>query len=281
MDELDIVIATHDNLPFLQVCVETIRKSTTVPHKTIVIDDRSAGNIGEWCKAQADVSYIRNDRLDALARLWNIGILSSTSPYVCILNDDCFVSPGWDVAMLDYLKAHPGTGIVGPVTYEGLQGMDPEFWTNVPHYDGRHNQHLTSQGGIEGDLASCYGGDYFKFAKAFQDRHKDMILNFPPTYCFIVRREVFQDIGIFDPIFKRFWFEDLDFFFRVKCDEHWKMESIGWVYVHHLRSTSVIREDSYKEQMDSNNSKFHLKAHALNEIRKRDGKAPFSNPMGI
>lgn len=60
------------------------------------------------------------DAREPLAALWNRVIDESTNPYVCLLNSDCFVGPGWDVGVLAALSQKT-VGAVGPYANQGQQ----------------------------------------------------------------------------------------------------------------------------------------------------------------
>ena len=94
-----IVIPTWNNLPFLQLAVETIRRHSAHAHEILVhVNDGADGTL----------AWVREQGLKHTASAGNIGICFAvnrvaalaTQPYVLYLNDDMAVLPGWDTRLL-------------------------------------------------------------------------------------------------------------------------------------------------------------------------------------
>ena len=97
---ISIVIPTWNNLPFLQLAVDTIRRHSAHPHEILVhVNDGSDGTL-DWVRAEG---------LKHTASPANIGICYAvnrvaalaTRPYLLYLNDDMAVLPGWDARLLE------------------------------------------------------------------------------------------------------------------------------------------------------------------------------------
>ena len=102
-----IVIPTWNNLPFLQLAVETIRRNSTHKHEVLVhVNDGSDGTL-DW---------VREQGLRHSASASNIGICFAvnrvaalaTQPFLLYLNDDMAVLPGWDTRLLEVAKRLDG-----------------------------------------------------------------------------------------------------------------------------------------------------------------------------
>lgn len=102
-----IVIPTWNNLPFLQLAVDTIRRHSAHAHEILVhVNDGSDGTLA-WVRAQG---------IKHTASLGNIGICFAvnrvatlaTQPYLLYLNDDMAVLPGWDTRLLDVAQRLEG-----------------------------------------------------------------------------------------------------------------------------------------------------------------------------
>jgi hypothetical protein len=95
-----IIIPTWNNLPFLQLAVETIRRHSAQAHEILVhVNDGSDGTL----------AWVREQGLKHTASAGNIGICYAvnqvaalaTTPYLLYLNDDMAVLPGWDARLLE------------------------------------------------------------------------------------------------------------------------------------------------------------------------------------
>ena len=102
-----IVIPTWNNLPFLQLAVETIRRHSAHAHEILVhVNDGADGTL----------AWVREQGLRHTASAGNIGICFAvnrvaalaTQPYVLYLNDDMAVLPGWDTRLLDVAERLDG-----------------------------------------------------------------------------------------------------------------------------------------------------------------------------
>lgn len=94
-----IVIPTWNNLPFLALAVDSIRRHSAHEHQVLVhVNDGSDGTL-DWVRSQG---------LAHTASPANIGICYAVNrvaamadrPYLVYMNDDMAVLPGWDSALL-------------------------------------------------------------------------------------------------------------------------------------------------------------------------------------
>ena len=104
---ISIVIPTWNNLPFLQLAVDTIRRHSAHAHEILVhVNDGSDGTL-DWVRAEG---------LKHTASPGNIGICYAvnrvaalaTQPYLLYLNDDMAVLPGWDARLLEVAQRLAG-----------------------------------------------------------------------------------------------------------------------------------------------------------------------------
>jgi glycosyltransferase involved in cell wall biosynthesis len=95
-----IVIPTWNNLAYLRLCVDSVRRNSAHTHQIIVhVNDGSDGT-REW---------VRGAGLDATFSESNVGICWAVNEaatrarreFIVYLNDDMFCLPGWDTALLE------------------------------------------------------------------------------------------------------------------------------------------------------------------------------------
>lgn len=95
-----ILIPSWNNLAYLKLCVESIRKNSAFKHQIIIILNQATDGSLEWAEAQEDLDFVHAKE--------NIGIcfgLNSTrsliqAQYILYANDDMYFLPEWD----HYLK---------------------------------------------------------------------------------------------------------------------------------------------------------------------------------
>ncbi|TMH14386.1 MAG: glycosyltransferase family 2 protein [Betaproteobacteria bacterium] len=101
-----ILIPSWNNLDYLRLCVDSIRKNSAHAHQVIVhVNDGSDGT-REW---------VQQSNLDVTFTPSNVGIcyavneaaMLAQQDYIVYLNDDMYCLPGWDQALLDRIEALP------------------------------------------------------------------------------------------------------------------------------------------------------------------------------
>jgi glycosyltransferase involved in cell wall biosynthesis len=104
--KFSILIPTWNNLSFLKLCVESIRKNSSFKHQIIIhINEGNDGSL-DWVKAQG-LSYTYSVK--------NIGVCFSlnamrtiiTTDYIVFINDDMYVCPNWDLELWKEIELLP------------------------------------------------------------------------------------------------------------------------------------------------------------------------------
>lgn len=94
-----ILIPTWNNLPYLRLCIESLRKHSDTPHQLIVMVNEGTDGTLDWVSSQSD--------LEQVASPVNIGICYGLNacrslirqPYVVYANDDMYFLPHWDTRL--------------------------------------------------------------------------------------------------------------------------------------------------------------------------------------
>lgn len=101
-----ILIPTWNNLPFLKLCVESIRKNSTYSHQIIVhVNDGSDGTL-EWVKAQR-LDYTHTPENVGVCLAMNMMRTKVKTDYMLFINDDMYALPLWDKAISDEIQRMP------------------------------------------------------------------------------------------------------------------------------------------------------------------------------
>lgn len=99
-----ILIPTWNNLSYLKLCIESLRKHSDTRHQLIVMVNEGSDGTLEWVESQPDLRY--------LASKENIGIcygLNACRPlikqdYVVYANDDMYFLPHWDTRLSEAIE---------------------------------------------------------------------------------------------------------------------------------------------------------------------------------
>lgn len=94
-----ILIPTWNNLPYLKLCVESLRKHSDTQHQIIIMVNEGADGTLEWVTGQPDLEHVSSPE--------NIGIcygLNLCRPlvkhgYILYANDDMYFLPHWDTSL--------------------------------------------------------------------------------------------------------------------------------------------------------------------------------------
>ena len=99
-----VVIPSWNNLPFLQKCVDSIRKNSSYTHQIIVHINHGIDGTLEWVKEQLDIDYTYSPENIGVCYALNAARTLVKTPYLLYLNDDMYFCPGWDAALLQEIK---------------------------------------------------------------------------------------------------------------------------------------------------------------------------------
>ena len=99
-----IMIPSWNNLTYLQLCINSIRKNSYYPHQLIVhVNEGSDGTL-EWIQSQPDISYSYSAVNVGVCYALNSCRTLAVTDYLLYINDDMYVCPNWDKPLLDEIK---------------------------------------------------------------------------------------------------------------------------------------------------------------------------------
>lgn len=96
--KFSIVIPSWNNLPFLRLAVDTIRRHSAWPHQILVhVNDGSDGSL-DWVRAEG-LAHTASDDNVGICYAVNRAASLASEPWLVYLNDDMAVLPGWDTRL--------------------------------------------------------------------------------------------------------------------------------------------------------------------------------------
>lgn len=101
-----IFIPTWNNLPYLKLCVESIRKNSAYPHEILIhVNDGSDGTL-QWVREQG-IAHTHSP--ENIGVCWAMNSLRSlmTTDYVMYVNDDMYLLPERDRVLYDHVRTMP------------------------------------------------------------------------------------------------------------------------------------------------------------------------------
>jgi glycosyltransferase involved in cell wall biosynthesis len=101
-----ILIPTWNNLPFLQLCIKSIRQNSAFSHQIIIHVNEGTDGTLDWVK-ENPFSYTYSKKNVGVC--WSMNAMRSLvqTDYLVFLNDDMYVCPGWDSALSDEIEVLP------------------------------------------------------------------------------------------------------------------------------------------------------------------------------
>ena len=109
MSDVSVVVVTHDALPWLARCLESVDG-----HDTVVVDNGSRDGTVDLVRARFPHVRLVERENRGLAAGWNAGIEATAGPYVLLLNADAWAVGDAVVRLAAFADEHPRTAVVGP-----------------------------------------------------------------------------------------------------------------------------------------------------------------------
>lgn len=114
--DVSVVIVTWNGKSYALECLQSLRDlHSELSIEVVVVDNASSDGTPQAIREMfPEVKLIENQANLGFARANNIGMAASTGAAVCLVNSDVVVPPGCIEKMVDFLKAHPDVGLLGP-----------------------------------------------------------------------------------------------------------------------------------------------------------------------
>src|SRR6476660_7422028 len=103
--KFSILIPTWNNLPYLQLCIESIKKHSTYSHQIIVHINEGIDGTYEWIQQQPDIDFVYSRENIGICYALNAAAQLATTPYILYINDDMYTCPRWDAALVEEIES--------------------------------------------------------------------------------------------------------------------------------------------------------------------------------
>lgn len=102
--KFSILIPTWNNLEYLKLCINSIRKNSTFKHQLIIHINEGKDGTLEWIKEQSDIDYSYSEQNVGVCYALNSCRQLMSTDYVLYMNDDMYACPGWDKVLADEIE---------------------------------------------------------------------------------------------------------------------------------------------------------------------------------
>jgi O-antigen biosynthesis protein len=175
----------------------TLIENTEACYELMVLDNASRDDTPDRLKAGlAGATIVENTVNVGFASGSNQGAELARGTYLCFLNADALVQPGWLTPLLEVFEREASAAAAVPLFL---------------HPDGRV-QEAGSAVDSEGSPLAIGDGDS---ARAFEHRFTRTV-DYGSAACLLVRADLFAEVGGFDPAYAPAYYEDVDLCFKFR-----------------------------------------------------------------
>ena len=215
--KVSIIILNYNGQKDTLECLESVnqvRRFKGLKVNIIVVDNNSSdGSVKAIRNKFPQIKVIQNQKNLGFAQGNNIGIryaLKNNTDYIMLLNNDTLVEKNFLVQLIKAMEKDNEIGIISPKIY-----FAPGFEFHKDRYKNKDKGRVIwYAGGLldwQNILASHLGVDEIDNGQY----NKITETSFVTGCCMLIKREVFNKIGLFNPKYFLYW-EDIDLCFRAK-----------------------------------------------------------------
>jgi GT2 family glycosyltransferase len=264
---VSVIIPTFNTRDLTIACLSAIQRYPPPgSYEVIVVDNNSSDQTYEEVKRRfPEVIALRNASNVGFGRACNQGAKAAHGDFLLFLNSDTEPLENSFSNLLDWMKSHPQTGIVGPEFIGPNQKLLQMSWSWNPLLGGEViNRYFSPQNLGLSKLKQHW-------IRSFQDKPREV--PFICGACLMIRRDVFDQLHGFDESFE-LYFEDADLCLR--CSEGgWRVDFVpDSKIVHYIgqsskgtwTASSLIYQQSHLTYYRKHGpawSIYFLKAHLL------------------
>jgi len=202
---VSIIIPNRNNAPLLRKCLSSIMEKTTYENYEIIIVENNStdSSVFTLYKELERYSIVRvvhwKEKGFNYSKICNLGAQNANGRQLLFLNNDIeIITPNWIEEMLMYSQRND-VGAVGIKLY----------------FSNRTIQHAGVALGVEGTAAHIYYGAPYNFAGYMGKLHIAQNLSAVTAACMMVRKQIFEEVGSFEPEFQSSY-NDVDLCLRIR-----------------------------------------------------------------
>jgi GT2 family glycosyltransferase len=238
---VSIIIPVYGKLEYTVQCLVSIAANPPkVPFEIIIIDDCSLDDMPNLFSNTENLIFSRNTKNLGFIGSCNIGAKISKGKFLCFLNNDTEVMPGWLDELILTFNNVPNAGLVGSkLIYPdcSLQEAGGIVWADGRAWNYGKNQDINAP-------KYCYSRDV--------------------DYCsgasIVVPAKLFNELGGFDTYFSPAYYEDCDLAFQIRNLGLRTIYQPLSMLIHHEGITSGVDiQQGAKAYQLENQEKFHRK----------------------
>ncbi len=223
MNKPVIVMPVYNNFSYTKQVMDEISKYTHIDYDFVIVDNASTDITEvELSHITSDgFKYVRSTSNLGVTRAWNVGIDEfREASYFCILNNDILLQDNWLSKLIEIMERDTNVGVISPFPL---------------------------------DTAHCTSETFQEIASKYTEEYKEGVDDGLHGCCYIIRKEVFDKIGLFDEQFYMMC-SDFDICKRIE-DAGYEARVVHSIVIYHFGGrtqdlfNSVEREGYFKRDL--------------------------------
>ena len=249
-------ISTYNNLEYLKIAVDSVRKNSYYKDAPFIIHaENCTDGTNEWLEQNAidyNLEYYldKNDNPKGIGGGMNFCADRVETEYIMFLHSDFYVTPNWDKALMDTHNKYPNEKL-----WVNSHRIEPQMFPNSQSRPGTVVVPKETFGAYYNDFNSEL---FDKYAEQFTSEN-DFEIPKGEGVSGLIKKEHWDEIGGNDPLFAPASYDDMDLFLR--------MLQNGFRFI--LPTTSLVwhfgaRGSHRLEENDGRSSERQMKAEQAN-----------------
>jgi GT2 family glycosyltransferase len=211
---LTFCISTYNNLPYLKLAIESVRKNSYYKDAPFIIHaENCTDGTDIWLKDNMhqynlEVYIEHNNEPVGIGGGMNFCANKVKTEYIMFLHSDFYVSEDWDKALIDVALCHKDEK-----TWVFSHRIEPDMFNN--------NQSRPGTVIVPKDVLGAYYNDFNasafeEYAKEFVKANIDYVITKSEGVSGLIKKSLWDEIGGNDSIFAPTSWEDIDLFLRMR-----------------------------------------------------------------
>jgi len=206
--DLSILIVTWNSERWIERCLQSIDGACDgIAYEVLVYDNASTDSTLSLVRqASSPVDVIHSYSNDGFAAGTNRALAQSRGRFVFFLNPDCELAPKALTLLVNFLDQHPEAAAATPLLENESGDSQREFQLRRLPTLGSFAAEI-----LLADKLFPHNRTTARYRYRDADLTHPIPVEQPAAAAFLIRREVFDEIGPLDERFMPAWFEDVDY----------------------------------------------------------------------
>ncbi|MBI9070455.1 MAG: glycosyltransferase [Melioribacteraceae bacterium] len=260
MPDLSIIIVNYNVKEFVFNLINSLNKATkSFSSEIIIIDnDSKDGSVEAIRKNHPDINLIASKENLGFGKANNLGLKISKGKFICLINPDTIVQEDTFTKLFEFFESRNDVGMAG------CKVLNPDGTLQLPcrrSFPGPWTSFTKVTG-----LSKLFPNSklFAKYNLTYLDENKSYEVDAISGSFMMLRREVYENIGGFDPQFFMYG-EDLDLCFRTQ-QAGYKVFYVHTTQIIHYKGESTKRSSIDETKVFYNAMHLFVRKHLSSSI---------------